>query len=379
MSLWLMKTVPNCLGYIDYKKCYQHTPPLWGPDGLIYNGNLVTCPRHYMQTTGNLANFFYEPGADKLIAHVILTTIYWPGWDARRYEFDAATGQWTNADPVLSRDPDTFIGIWGAAWTGGATMGSYGKIYACRRSETAIREISWKNAEPVDGGWSVDPYTWNPKSIYGYAIVNRADNTLAAVSSWTLDCWRNISVTPERFAQLRLPNVLGYLAYESRNYCWVITKDGVVLKADYQIPRWEMISKVNKPEVSSTGYAIAFDTKRKQVVVLRLRPDAADGFCQHQLEFYYPMVSPAQLTQPVPVTSLKAGKRVILVAHLIGEAGEGITPYTVNAVLQEPVEGRLVTPFSGTELGGRVCFQYQAPDVACEETLTLETTVEETI
>jgi len=91
------------------------------------------------------------------------------------------------------------------------------------------------------------------------------------------------------------------------------------------------------------------------------------------------MVNPAQLTQPVPVTSLKAGKRVVLVAHLIVEAGEGVTPYTVNGELQEPVDGRLVTPFSGTEMSGRVCFQYQAPNEACEETLSLETEVEETL
>ena len=41
------------------------------------------------------------------------------------------------------------------------------------------------------------------------------------------------------------------------------------------------------------------------------------------------------------------------------------------------VEGRLVTPFSGTELNGRVCFQYQAPHQACTETLGLKVTVEE--
>jgi hypothetical protein len=89
------------------------------------------------------------------------------------------------------------------------------------------------------------------------------------------------------------------------------------------------------------------------------------------------MVSPAQLTQPVPVTSLRANQRIILAAHLIGEAGEGVTPYTVNGKMALPVAGRLITPFSGTELNGRVCFQYQAPDQACEETLQLDVTVEE--
>ena len=153
----------------------------------------------------------------------------------------------------------------------------------------------WEYAEPATNGWWVDPYTWNPKSIYGYAVVNRIDNLLAAAANWTLDCWRNISTTPERFAQLRLPNVLNYLAYESRNYCWVITQDGVICKADYQIPRWEMISTVQNPEADALKYFITYDTKRKRVVVFRQRPDAADGACQHQLEFYYPMVKAGQL------------------------------------------------------------------------------------
>jgi len=54
-----------------------------------------------------------------------------------------------------------------------------------------------------------------------------------------------------------------------------------------------------------------------------------------------------------------------------------VTPYTVNGQMALPVAGRLITPFSGTELNGRVCFQYQAPDEACEETLQLDVTVEE--
>ena len=208
-------------------------------------------------------------------------------------------------------------------------------------------------------------------------MVNRIDNLLAAAANWTLDCWRNISTTPERFAQLRLPNVLNYLAYESRNYCWVITQDGVILKADYQIPRWEMISTVQNPEADALKYFITFDTKRNRVVVFRQRPDAADGACQHQLEFYYPMVTADQLTQPVPVTSLRGGNRILLVANLIGGAGEGVTPYTVTGELLSPVEGTLVTPFSNTELNGKVGFYYQPPDEGCTDTLELSVTVEE--
>jgi len=359
--------------YIDHGQCYTGKPP------YPYGQTLLACPRRYEQDTASVANFFYEPGADKYIAHILLHAAYWPSWDARRYEFSAEDGAWLNRDSVLSRSDDSWIGIWGAAYTQNATLGSFSKIYACRNCEYYIREVLASCGEPVAGGWAVNPYTWNPKSIYRFAVVNRYDNLLVGASSWTLDMWRNIGATPERYATLRLPNVLNALTYESKKYCWAITQDEVILKADYQIPRWEMISTVQNPTSDTKAYRIAFDTKRKRIAVFRHRQDAADGACQNQLEFYYPMVNAGQLTQPVPVTSLRAGNRIILAAHLIGDAGEGLTPYTVEGELLAPVEGRLTTPFSNTELNGRVCFQYQAPDEACEETLKLDVTVEESL
>ena len=311
------------------------------------------------------------PGSDRLIFHTWLDKTAWPSWDVKRYEFDAATGA------LVGDAFGTWTGIWGPINSNHPTMGSFGKVYTCRNSETKIREVTYEGLDPVSGGWWVDPYTWSPKSIYTYAIVNQIDNLLVAGANWTLDCWRNISTTPERFATLRLPNVISSICYESRKYCWVITVDGVILKANYLIPRWEMISTVQNPSGDTLKYLIAFDTKRNRVVVLRIRPDATDGACQIQLEFYYPMVKPAYLTQPVPVSSLRSGGRVLMAANLIGDAGEGLTPYTVTGAMVDPVEGYLVTPFSGTEMNGRVCFQYQARDQACTETLQLSVTVEE--
>lgn len=373
MSLWPVQTVAPCMSYVDYGLCFEGTPPPSGPFGPYgYGPDMVTCPRHYKESTNSVSHFFYEPSEDRLIVFIMLRICGWPSWVVKRYEFDAATGE------LIAATFGTSIGVWGIAYTQAATMGSYGKLYAARNSETAIREVSPLTGGVVAGGWTVDPYkNWTNGGIYTNVLVNRIDNLLAAVWSRTLECWRNINTTPELFASLRLPNGMGYLAWESGKYCWIITKDGVILKADYTIPRWEMISTVQNPEEDSVNYCITFDTKRHRVVVFRQRPDAADGACRHQLEFYYPMVKPATLTQPVPVTSLRGGKRITLVANLIGDAGEGLTPYTVTGELVAPVEGTLVTPFSATGLNGAAGFQYQAPAIACTETLQLAVTVEE--
>jgi hypothetical protein len=93
------------------------------------------------------------------------------------------------------------------------------------------------------------------------------------------------------------------------------------------------------------------------------------------LEFYRPLYKVAGLTDPVPVSRVRAEEKVLFVAHLYGDNGEGVSPYTVNAALEEPVEGRLRTPFAGTELNGAASFRYQAPEVGCTEKLKLSATI----
>ncbi len=351
---------------------------MWYENRWWYNRHLVVCPRHYDQETNAILGFFYEPGNDLLVLYLSLVTTYWPGWDVRRYEFRAEDGTWTNRSAVLGRAADTFIGA-DTFYLRSATSGTYNKIYGVWRLGTGfIGEINWRTARPLASGWRFYDWDWNRKS-YRHVIVNRIEGLMVGVESWEMECLAHIDATPRLFGRLRLPNVLNYLTYENRNYCWAITADGVILKADYQIPRWEMISTVQDPTPDTKGFAITFDTKRKRVVVFRWRSPAQDGSCQNQLEFYYPMVNAAKLLPPVPVTSLRTGKRITFVSHIIGDAGEGLSPYQVNAELIQPVSGRLLTNFTNTERSGRAVLQYQAPQTPCTDTLKIKTVVEETL
>lgn len=375
MALWHLRTVAPCFEYIDHGRCYS-SGPRWA-----VHGELVTCPRHFEQSIRYPLRFFYEPGNDVLVLHLVMNEAGIPGWSGVRYEFNPDTGEWTNRDEVLSRSPNAYFSSWGSLVNRNATMGGFNKIYAnywATNYTSLVLEIDWQFGNPVPGGWSCDPYQWDNKSIYPFSVVNRLGHFVGGNGNF-LDCWRNIDTSPEKFGSLTIPGTISYLAYESRNYCWLITKSGLILKADYLIPRWEMTSQVRSPAPDAKGYCITFDTKRKQVVVFCWRPDAADGACQSQLEFYYPMVGAANLTEPVPVTSLRANNRILFVSHLVGDAGEGLTPYTVEGELVEPAEGELLTPFAATELNGRTTFVYQAPDVACTETLRLKVKVEETL
>ena len=387
MSLWPLFTVAPCLNYLDAGSCVPPPGPkvpsifgayLWFHGA--YNPYLLTCPRHYDYTILGADHFFYDAGSDTLVLQSRLALSVWIGWMVKPYHFNASDGVLLGEDAF---EPTGGVsGLFGPIYSRSAAVGSYSKIYAPyygtgNANDNYIREINIDNMEPIVNGWKVNPYTWNPSRLYSFAIVNREDNILVGGTGNTLDCWRNINTAPEIFAKLTVPGIISYVAYESRKYLWVITTDGIILKANYQIPRWEMVSTVQNPTEDTLRYLITFDTKRHRVVVFRWRADAVDGASRNQIEFYFPMVLPAILTQPVPVTSLKSGKRIFLVSNLIGNAGEGLTPYTVNGVMKAPVEGYLITPFSGTELNGRVSFQYQPPRSACEETLQLSVIVEE--
>jgi hypothetical protein len=43
----------------------------------------------------------------------------------------------------------------------------------------------------------------------------------------------------------------------------------------------------------------------------------------------------------------------------------------------ETAHGYILSPFAGTELNGRMCHQYQAPDEASTDTVRLTVTMEE--
>jgi len=90
-------------------------------------------------------------------------------------------------------------------------------------------------------------------------------------------------------------------------------------------------------------FLIAFDTKRNQVVVLASRPDAEDGPASIRWNGI-PHGQPAQLTQTVPVSSLRTGKK-LPGAHLT-EARRDLS-LNLNGELVDPLAGVCSRRFQG--------------------------------
>lgn len=359
MALWPLATVPNCLPYTEYTG--------WAPGfpGSFYQSQLITPPRHYAESIDRFTHFFYEPSNDALVAFAWLDVIWWPGWAVSWFKWSASDGSY------LGRGSANF---WNMTYASGVGMGSYNKFFGFWVADSHIYEFDWQGLYP-NGGWGINPTTWRPPSTFGQVVVNLQDNLIAGVKDWSLDVW-SINGAPYLRGSLRLPNTLGALTYESRENCWIITHDGLIAKANYRVnpPRWEMLSAVQNPSPDATNYFCAFDTRRNRLAVLRVRPDAVDGACQCQLEFYRPLYRVAGLTDPVPVSPLRAGQVTRFVAHLYGDAGEGVASHLVNAALAAPALGEVVIPVAGSELNGAVTLGYQGGAVG-SDTLQLSATI----
>lgn len=385
MALWEVLLKAPCFDYIDFGMCYDSPPSGFG----WWWTDLIKCPKHYAEslTIGGYRNtlqFFYNPSTDTLVGFAIIPHVS-AGYRIMRMQWNCDTGELVEE----VQGAGSLAVMMTMMTTLSTTMGSYNKIYSVRGTTAAISEVDWWSLYPgavfFEGGyvdhWTIYPKTWTPANTYYYAVANPQDGYLAACPAGgnRIDCWRNINTTPQLIGSLYAPNDIAYMCWESRTIGWAICSNGTILKFNYTIPRIEMISTVQNPTDDTVVYRITFDTIRHRVVVLRVRTDAEDGACRAQLEFYYPMVKPFALTQPVPVSSLRTKNRVVLVAHLIGDAGEGLTPYIAYGTMVPPVEGLLVTPFTNVELNGRMSFQYQAPSTPCTETLQINVTVIEGI
>jgi hypothetical protein len=357
MALWPIATKQNCVSY---------TP--W--DGVTiysYNQNLITPPRHYTDSLWTVSHWFYDPGSDRLVLVGMLAICQWPGWSVKRYDYNADTGE-----QIGSAE----LSIYSKSWVGRASLGSFSSIYATWNSGTQISEIDASTVWPQTGMWSIDPHAWTPSRNFSHAVVNREDGLIVGISASSMEIW-DITGVPFLKGTIQLPYTLGYLTYESREICWIITSNGLVGKANYRLnpPRWEMLSSVQNPTEDAMGYFVAFDPKRKRLAVFRLRPDADDGSCQSQIEFYRPLYRVSGLTEPVPVSRLRTGERTRFVSHLYGENGEGVSTYLVHGDLAPPAAGAMLTPISGAELSGAVTFRYQAPPMAATDTMMVSATV----
>jgi hypothetical protein len=357
MSLWLIGQKSPCMSYTPWD----------GVTPATYNSYLVTPPRQYIESIVMIPSFFYVPGNDRLVSFIWFDYYRWPSWKHTRFEWDAGTGEFI-------KRVDT--AIWGSVYTRGACIGSYGRIYSTYINAYDVYDVDWETLAPQELIWTC------PSAVALYALMNLEDDLAVTMSSWNAYIWQ-IS-TGIRTGNVRLPTSGLQVSWESRRRCWLIGQNsGAVFKLAYAAvpPRMELMSSVQNPSPTALGYRLAFDTKRNRIAVLRWLPDGGEGECNLNLEFYRPIhkVSSVGLTDPVPVTPVREGQSARFIAHLFGDAGEGLGAYYISAGLQAPPAGNIISPSAPTTVSGEASFGYSAPGGSAgeQDTLVLNASLEQ--
>lgn len=266
----------------------------------------------------------------------------------------------------------------------GLEAGSYHKIYGT--SQTFNTNTIWTfhpyMVTPLSDEWSLSfDLLPNKPSTMGFmapahSLVNREDGIvmLSMPGSAEMHFW-DINSTPHVYiGKMTAPGVLADVCYEDRQRMWIVTRDGYLQKINYHLMRTELLTEVQERSPEDIHYLIAWDSKRFRLAIFRQRPDAADGSCASFIEFYRPLPKIDLLTDPVPIRPLRYGKHIPFSFHLVGTAGEGISPYMVEAALAAPADGHLERASMGTGQYGIGGVEYVAPDKTCVETLQLKAT-----
>jgi len=361
MALELLLTVAPCLTYAPYTGGSSSLFPAY-----LYNTWLITPPRQYQESLQPARHFFYEPNGDHLVLLGMELYLLYPGWRMVRYVWNAENGSLVSD---LS-GPLTSAPYW-ISWNYSAETGGFGKVYACGNSYTYVQEVDWRTLAPVPGGFKT--CDWPDHPIFRHAVVNRTHQVLAGVGSWFLEVWDY--QTPVKLGELRLPYLLSDLAYENDDLLWAVHQNGLLSKIDYRQRRFETLTRIKAPDPEDLNYLAAFDSRRKRLVIFRHKPDAADGACRCQLEFYRPHPRPVLLTDPVPIAPLRVSQETPFISQVMGDGGEAVTNVLATGTLLDPVHGQLTASGASTGLDGAAMLRYQAPDDPATDTLQVTVTV----
>ena len=331
----------------------------------------------------SLHRFAYSESRDQFVVAGMFE--WWPfgvrtGWPANLY-FNGETGAFEEGISA----PWNYWQLYyqNMVWS----QGSFGKVYSVGMSYAfstyQIVEVDVDTRLPIIN-MTVPSNTWNPEtyfSICSYCMERQEaiiveSNPFGTNEIEVWDC--SNPLIPVQKSKLIPPGIVSNLCYENKELMWLVTTEGIIAKFNYELayPRYEVLSSVQDPGGDTLAYRVAYDSKRKRVVVFRIRDDA-DGKNQSSIEFYRPYYVPSQITEPVPVKKVVGGQVTDFVGHLLGSAGEGVAAQTVIPSLSIGANGSLLTNVASTSLNGSFLVRYQVGNSLYTDELELSADIGE--
>jgi hypothetical protein len=153
---------------------------------------------------------------------------------------------------------------------------------------------------------------------------------------------------------------------------WNTSSDGrqSLLKYNYARNKIELLTELQTAGSTDRMAAIAFDTKRKKLGAVRIKPDLPNGQHDNAFEIYSPRIAATRVTVPVNLDPISDESKPRFVSHVIGTKGEAGSARAVT-VSVSPTATLIKTPTLVTGLNGRVEFVLEPHTAGAAEAVTV--------
>jgi hypothetical protein len=320
----------------------------------------------YSEKIAAVHAFYYNEASDCYHLVVMLSTSYYPGWAFANFKFNALDGSYAGRETSMTSDVYIAMTLAWSQWLGPGLNNVFYML-----SNRTLNVVNLGDLRST-GEWTTQIDSWNPPVLSGANpwMINRFDDIIGVCTAGGLRLYGSINSTPTMVGELLLPtpSVTG-ISFEDRSRCWLVTSSGILLKVNYVLRRWEVLTAVDSPNPAAKTFKVAYDTKRKQIGVFTWLNDAPDGSCLSLLSVYRPLYKAFGLTDPVPVQKLIAGTNIKFISHLHGGAGEGVATNMAGIEILSPAHGRMTAASALVELNGAIPMRYVAPPTPVTDTL----------
>ncbi len=320
-------------------------------DGAVYHPELCTPPRIYRETVSGLGTrgFWYDSKTDEYVAYIAMDFTLWPSYRTNLYRISPETG-------LLNSEILAFSGTGGGLT--GYENGGFNKLYAYSNNN-GVFEVDTQTLNVI--GSPIVPMGVTVSSHINPFIINQSTKTLVVDDTLVIEVWDYTAGSEVQLGEFGNPQLsLSDMAYEDDQRVWTVAigADGLptVIKLNYQDIKIESMSAIQAGTEPDLGIFIAYDSLRKVVAVLRMRPDAVDGAARHVVELYKPFAVPTNISAPVPVGPLVPGKVTTFVANMYGDRGEMGQLKTVTVT--NTGDGTILQPTVTPRTNGSIVFQY---------------------
>lgn len=268
-----------------------------------------TFPGDYAEAVTGLKSLYVS--GDQVILVCFADQIYWPGYNAQRLRFNAATGEF------VSRDAMVFSV--GFAWSGDITQGANNQLYI-----TSLGEVYRCTEDYVSIGSAIDPGLYDEVGFDVYFFDELRNRALIKPNSTSGVLKVHEFSTGDLLYSINLPGAPQQITSAGGSNVYILMDNKGVLGLDYATGR--IFSYTRIPQIDDTANTwLAWNAPYQRMLTCELTPDNVDGSSTTVIKGFRNVPIATHVCKPIPLKRLRKGIKSPVLAKQIGDFGEGIT------------------------------------------------------